>query len=125
MIASRRIGNVQEAVALLNCHRLPGRLRTAETAVLLGFQEHDIPALVAGKLLTLLGKPAANAPKYFRGSGHNERHAGPGMAFAGNAIAGAKKNNRKAAESKSLQHREFWFRGECNRLEILGKKPPA
>jgi hypothetical protein len=34
-------------------------------AVLLGFQEHDIAPLVAAKLLTSLGKPAPNAPKYF------------------------------------------------------------
>jgi hypothetical protein len=49
----------------LNCRRLPGRLNTADTAVLLGFQEHDIPVLIAAKLLTPLGRPAANAPKYF------------------------------------------------------------
>jgi len=33
-------------------------------SVLLGFQEHDITPLVAAKLLTPLGKPAPNAPKY-------------------------------------------------------------
>jgi hypothetical protein len=65
MFAGRKVPNLQDALALLNCRRLPGRLNTAETAVLLGFQEHDIPALVAGKLLTPLGKPATNAPKYF------------------------------------------------------------
>ena len=65
MLGAGRAGNLQDAVALLNCRRLPGRLNATETAVLLGFQEHDIPALVAGKLLTPLGKPAANAPKYF------------------------------------------------------------
>jgi hypothetical protein len=65
MLAAGRAGNLQDAVALLNCRRLPGRLNMTETAVLLGFQEHDIPALIAGKLLSPLGKPAANAPKYF------------------------------------------------------------
>jgi len=65
MFAGRKAPNLQDALALLNCRRLPGRLNTAETAVLLGFQEHDIPALIARKLLTPLGKPAANAPKYF------------------------------------------------------------
>ena len=65
MFAGRKAANLQDALALLNCRRLPGRLNTAETAVLLGFQEHDITALIAGKLLTPLGKPAANAPKYF------------------------------------------------------------
>ncbi len=55
----------QEKIALLNCRRLPARLNTTETAILLGVQQHDITALVAAKLLTPLGKPAANAPKYF------------------------------------------------------------
>jgi hypothetical protein len=55
----------QEGLALLNCRRLPGRLNTTEVALLLGFQEHDIPALVASRLLEPLGKPAPNAPKYF------------------------------------------------------------
>ena len=31
----------------------------------MGFQEHDIAPLIAAKLLTPLGKPAPNAPKYF------------------------------------------------------------
>lgn len=51
--------------ALLNCRRLPGRLSTADTAILLEFQEHDIAPLVAAKLLDPLGRPASNAPKYF------------------------------------------------------------
>ena len=51
--------------AILNCPRLPARLNTTETAVLLGFQEHDIPVLAAANLLAPLGKPAPNAPKYF------------------------------------------------------------
>jgi len=61
MLAGKKISSLQEAFALLNFHRLPARLNTSEVAVLLGFQEHDI----AAKLLTPLGKPAANAPKYF------------------------------------------------------------
>lgn len=65
MIAARNVGNAQSALELLNCRRLPGRLNTTETAVLLGFQEHDIPPLVAAKLLMPLGKPAPNSPKYF------------------------------------------------------------
>jgi hypothetical protein len=52
-------------VALLNCRRLPARLSTGETAVLLGFQERDFAPLIAAKLLAPLGKPAPNAPKYF------------------------------------------------------------
>ena len=65
MFGGKRIGTFQEALALMNCRRLPARLNTTETAVVLGFQEHDIAALVAAKLLVPLGKPAANAPKYF------------------------------------------------------------
>jgi hypothetical protein len=54
-----------DRLALLNCRRLPARLNTSEAAVLLGFQEHDISVLTATGLLEPLGKPAANAPKYF------------------------------------------------------------
>ena len=60
----------QRALSLLNCRRLPGRLNTTEAAILLGFQEHDIPALTFAKLLAPLGKPATNAPKYFAGGGY-------------------------------------------------------
>jgi hypothetical protein len=65
MLASRSAVTAQEKFALLNCRRLPGRLNTSEAALLLGVQEHDIALLVAAKLLVPLGKPAANAPKYF------------------------------------------------------------
>ena len=65
MIAARNVGKVQNATELLNCRRLPARLNTTEAAVLLGFQEHDIPTLVAAKCLSPLGRPAPNAPKYF------------------------------------------------------------
>lgn len=65
MLTARHHSSATEAVALLNCRRLPGRLNSTETALLLGFQEHDISALVAARLLAPLGKPAPNAPKYF------------------------------------------------------------
>src|ERR1700730_8465621 len=65
MLAGKKISSLQDAFALLNCHRLPARLNTSEVALLLGFQEHDIAPLVAAKLLRPLGKPAPNAPKYF------------------------------------------------------------
>jgi hypothetical protein len=65
MFHSKKVTTGQEMLAILNCHRLPGRLTTAETAVILGFQEHDIAPLVAAKLLNPLGRPAPNAPKYF------------------------------------------------------------
>ena len=44
---------------------LPARWITSEVAELLGFQEHDIAPLVAARLLTPLGKPAPNVPKFF------------------------------------------------------------
>src|SRR5439155_18242770 len=65
MLNGRHNATPQEVVSLLNCRRLPARLNTTETAVLLGFQEHDISTLIAAKLLVPLGKPAPNAPKYF------------------------------------------------------------
>jgi hypothetical protein len=65
MIAAKRVTSLQDAAALLNFRRLPGRLNTTEVSVLLGFQEHDIPVLIAGKLLNPLGRPAPNSPKYF------------------------------------------------------------
>ena len=65
MIAGRGIVTCAEKLAVLNCRRLPGRLNTSDTAVLLGIHEHDVPVLVAARLLLPLGKPAANAPKYF------------------------------------------------------------
>ena len=65
MFRTKATSSLENAVALLNCRRLPARLNTSETAVLLGVQEHDIAPLIAAKLLTPLGKPAPNAPKYF------------------------------------------------------------
>jgi hypothetical protein len=75
MLASRSAATGEEKFALLNCRRLPGRLNTSETALLLGFHEHDITPLVAAKLLKPLGKPAANAPKYFAAVAIAERAA--------------------------------------------------
>lgn len=43
----------------------PARLDAAQTAAILGFQAHDIPTLVAAKLLKPLGKPVQNSVKYF------------------------------------------------------------
>ena len=44
---------------------LPARLNMAEAGQILGFQEHDMPILIAARLLEPLGKPVSNAPKYF------------------------------------------------------------
>jgi hypothetical protein len=65
MLAGRTVATAQEKFAVLNCRRLPGRLNTSETALLLGVQDHDVPVLVAARLIMPLGKPAPNAPKYF------------------------------------------------------------
>jgi hypothetical protein len=54
-----------ERLALLNCRRLPARLDVAQAAALLNFGEHDIRFLAGNGLLPPLGKPAANAPKFF------------------------------------------------------------
>ena len=65
MLRTKAISSTHEAIALLNCRRLPARLNTSETAVLLGVQEHDIALLISARLLEPLGKPAPNSPKYF------------------------------------------------------------
>ena len=44
---------------------MPARLDVVRTAAALGFAEHDIPVLVRERLLSPLGKPAPNAPKFF------------------------------------------------------------
>ena len=46
----------------------PARLNSEQAAWLLGFQEHDIPILVAAGLLKPLGSPPANGVKYFAAS---------------------------------------------------------
>ena len=65
MLVARNSFSPTEAISLLNCRRLPARLNVTEAALLLGFKEHDIAPLIAAKLLSPLGKPATNAPKYF------------------------------------------------------------
>jgi hypothetical protein len=65
MFSAKKLQGGQEILSLMNCRRLPARLSTGEASAILGFQEHDIAPLMAAKLLTPLGKPAPNAPKYF------------------------------------------------------------
>jgi hypothetical protein len=45
--------------------QLPARLTAEQTAWVLNCQPHDIPALVAAKLLKPLGNPPANGIKFF------------------------------------------------------------
>jgi hypothetical protein len=105
MLASRSAATPQEKFALLNCRRLPGRLNTSETALVLGFQEHDIGPLVAAKLLAPLGKPAPNAPKYFAGTEIVERAADSewlGKATKALTKYWHRKNQRKQVTEKWL-----------------------
>lgn len=100
MLVSRSAATAQEKFWLLTCPRLPGRLNTSETAVVLGFQEHDIAPLITAKLLKPLGKPAANSPKYFAAVEIVERAADPGwLGEATKTLAKhwQRKNQRKQA----------------------------
>lgn len=45
--------------------QLPARLTAEQAAWMLNCQSHDVPALVAAKLLKPLGNPAANSIKFF------------------------------------------------------------
>ena len=45
--------------------QVPARLTPEQTAWLLNFQPHDVPVLVAARLLRPLGNPPANALKFF------------------------------------------------------------
>jgi len=45
--------------------RTTGRVDAATAAEILGFAPHDIPVLIAERLLKPLGKPVPNAIKYF------------------------------------------------------------
>jgi hypothetical protein len=109
MLASRSAATAQEKFALLNCRRLPGRLNTSETALLLGFQEHDIAPLIAARLLSPLGKPAPNAPKYFASVDIKARaEDGNWLSQATRALARfwREKNRRKKACRIGSSHAE-------------------
>src|SRR6266496_4098127 len=77
MLASKATRTFGDSLNLLNCRRLPARLNSTEVAVLLGVQDHDVSVLIGAKLLVPLGKPAANAPKYFAAVEVAERAANP------------------------------------------------
>ena len=79
--------------------------RVGLARLLLGFREHDIAPLVAAKLLVPLGKPAANAPKYFAAVAIVDRAADLlWLAQAAKAVAKhwQFKNQAKAAEGSLL-----------------------
>jgi hypothetical protein len=56
---------ILEKKEFLSLANLPARLTIKEAAWLLGFNENDIPILVAAKLLRPLGHPASSGSKYF------------------------------------------------------------
>ncbi len=45
--------------------QLPARLTAEQVAYLINCQPHDVPVLVAARLLKPLGNPSANAIKFF------------------------------------------------------------
>lgn len=49
----------------LNLKSSPARLNAEETAWYLGFSPHEIPILVANRLLKPLGRPPPSGTKYF------------------------------------------------------------
>lgn len=57
--------NDQQHQLLSLADRLPARLTTEQVAVILNCQVHDIPVLVAARLLKPLGNPPANGIKFF------------------------------------------------------------
>lgn len=54
-----------ELKELLDARHWPARLTVEQTAWVLGMRAHDIPVLIAAKLLKPLGSPCANSVKYF------------------------------------------------------------
>jgi len=57
-----------ERYQFINLAKMPGRLTPEETAWCLGFAAHDIPVLIANKMLKPLGNPPPNGGRYFAGS---------------------------------------------------------
>ncbi len=55
----------EDAFRLLSVRRLPARLTGEQAAVILGFREHDVPVLLAARLLKPLGQPTANSVRFF------------------------------------------------------------
>jgi hypothetical protein len=50
--------------------RLPARLTVEQVAWVLNCQPHDVPILVAARLLKPLGSPPPNSVKFLKGSVH-------------------------------------------------------
>jgi hypothetical protein len=54
-----------ERHVFLTLRQSPARLNAEEAAWILGFSPHEIPMLIAARLLKPLGNPAHNGCKYF------------------------------------------------------------
>jgi hypothetical protein len=54
-----------ERYQFMNMSEKPGRLNNIEAAWYLGFAAHDIPVLIANKMLKPLGDPPPNGGRYF------------------------------------------------------------
>ncbi|MEI8291700.1 MAG: hypothetical protein WCH99_19710 [Verrucomicrobiota bacterium] len=52
-------------VEFLSLRQLPARVNSEQAGWLIGCQPHDIPVLVAAKLVKPLGNPPQNGSKYF------------------------------------------------------------
>lgn len=97
------------AMELLNLRRLPAMLNMAQTAVMLGLAEHDIPVLMRAGLLKPLGDPPPNAVKSF-GTAQVLELAGEitQLSKIRNAVYEYWRNknaNKGTAESKPHHHR--------------------
>ena len=112
MFSAKQISSGQEILALLNCRRLPARLSTGETAVLLGFQEHDIAPLDCRQVARTAWQAGAKCPKIFRDGGcYSAAQDREWLSQATRALARhwRIKNSRK----KSAQPRLFALRHSC------------
>src|SRR5262249_51235233 len=61
----RPVTNTEEYRFLTLLGQLPARLTAEQAAWVLNCQSHDIPALIAAKLLKPLGNPPPNGIKFF------------------------------------------------------------
>jgi hypothetical protein len=80
-------------------------------ATLLGFQPHDIPVLIAAKLLQPLGKPVANSPKYLAACVIEELRSNPDwLDRATRAVTRhwQFKNSRKSVARLTEVHDQTW-----------------
>ena|SRR5438045_836580 len=81
---------------------LPGRLSALQCAWLIGCAEHDIPILTAAGLLKPLGRPAANAPKYYALADVEQLRSSPKLLDKGSAVIQAHWKKKRAAAGKNV-----------------------